>query len=259
MKVIVTGSSGFIAGKVIPFLTSKGHDVLGVDLKAGPLTDHIIEILSDVGKLDSTYQPDLIINLAAQTDTTQQSNFIDANFYQVVSLRKCFPDVYFVQASTMLADTEYYQYSDINSIRYGASKLITEQYFRSDPLFLSVRFPMVYSQEGMNHYHLKKYKKYCTVFKFLKSDVFMVKKSMLDASMIAPKILSMVEQRRSGMVYLCDEFLTSTDDLAFAIARKKPSIFRFKIPVFLINALLPLLGEGYRRQLHNASTEYDFR
>ena len=65
MKILVTGSSGFIAANLIPFLKAKGHIVLGVDKESGPYTDYQMDI-SDLSEVMSPLiDCDALIHLSA--------------------------------------------------------------------------------------------------------------------------------------------------------------------------------------------------
>jgi len=71
MRVLVTGSSGFIARFLIPGLTARGHEVVGIDTRAGsdfgPQFRFIEASITDDGAVDRAMQHvDLIVHLAAE-------------------------------------------------------------------------------------------------------------------------------------------------------------------------------------------------
>lgn len=75
MRVLVTGSSGFIGTYLCGYLAAKGHDVVGIDKSAAPATQVICEIL-DGRRLTQVLQdnrPDAVIHLAANADITYTS------------------------------------------------------------------------------------------------------------------------------------------------------------------------------------------
>ncbi len=100
MKVLITGSAGFIGGFLIKYCLDKGCSVLGVDIvePSGVLPRSIFE-LCDVrdsvrlSELISRFKPDRIFHLAAQSYPTvsldQPRETIDINVGGTVNLFEC--------------------------------------------------------------------------------------------------------------------------------------------------------------------------
>lgn len=68
MKILVTGSEGFIGKHLVRELVIQGHDVVGMDLQTGQniLVDELPEV-------------DKVVHLAAQTDAFYKDAFYDAS------------------------------------------------------------------------------------------------------------------------------------------------------------------------------------
>ena len=71
MRILVTGSSGFIAGFLIPELAARGHEIVGIDKRRGSDFGNYFRFvhgdLLDEGVLDQAMQQvDLILHLAAE-------------------------------------------------------------------------------------------------------------------------------------------------------------------------------------------------
>jgi GlcNAc-P-P-Und epimerase len=70
MKIIVTGSAGFIGGHVSAMLRERGHEVLGIDRRA-PQGIDILDRERLMGAFES-FQPDAVLHLAARTDLEEK-------------------------------------------------------------------------------------------------------------------------------------------------------------------------------------------
>jgi nucleoside-diphosphate-sugar epimerase len=71
MRILVTGSSGFIARFLIPGLAAKGHEIVGIDSRAGPeFGDYFrlirANILDDRAVDQAMPRVDLVVHLAAE-------------------------------------------------------------------------------------------------------------------------------------------------------------------------------------------------
>lgn len=76
MKVLVTGSSGFIGQALVRRLRTAGFEVAGLDKGAGTTTDYLCDIL-DAGRLNQTMQdfsPDALVHLAARIDIDKKAS-----------------------------------------------------------------------------------------------------------------------------------------------------------------------------------------
>lgn len=73
-KILLTGSSGFIASKVMQKLREMGHDVYGYDIVSGQDLLNITQLEEAVKKVDIVY------HLAAQADLTQMSKTVEDGY-----------------------------------------------------------------------------------------------------------------------------------------------------------------------------------
>ena len=76
MKVLVTGSSGFIGQALVRRLRTAGFEVAGLDKGAGATTDYVCDIL-EAGRLNQAVQelsPDALVHLAARIDLDEKTN-----------------------------------------------------------------------------------------------------------------------------------------------------------------------------------------
>ena len=79
MKILVTGSSGFIGTNLLELLLKEPHEVLGLDVKA-PYLKHHHQFFKACNLLDGDlltktvqgYRPDMIVHLAARTDLDEK-------------------------------------------------------------------------------------------------------------------------------------------------------------------------------------------
>jgi dTDP-4-dehydrorhamnose reductase len=68
MRIVVLGSSGRLGSYLVPFLRSRGHEVLSLSRKAGDDLQADLTDLGQVGFALDKVRPDSIVNLAAQTN-----------------------------------------------------------------------------------------------------------------------------------------------------------------------------------------------
>lgn len=76
MRIVVTGSEGFIGGHLVDALLAAGHEVIGLDCKTG----------QDIRDCDLP-RADLVYHLAAQTDATSTDARVDAEVNVMGMLR----------------------------------------------------------------------------------------------------------------------------------------------------------------------------
>lgn len=76
MKIVVTGSSGFLGRNLVPFLIQSNHEVIGLNSKSGDLTD-----LTTFSNLLDQHNPDLIIHLAGLVGGIQANRTLPASFF----------------------------------------------------------------------------------------------------------------------------------------------------------------------------------
>ena len=76
MKVLVTGSSGFIGQALVRRLRTEGCVVAGLDRAPAAATDHLCDILdaTRLAEIVQHFSPDALIHLAARIDLDEKVN-----------------------------------------------------------------------------------------------------------------------------------------------------------------------------------------
>lgn len=84
MKVLVTGSSGFIGSNLVPLLRSMGHDVVGLDVvpptwQSGLDHFELVDVRDEDGVRGAVRraEPQVVIHLAARTDIVSSPDLSD--------------------------------------------------------------------------------------------------------------------------------------------------------------------------------------
>src|SRR5258707_12403137 len=65
MRVLITGSSGFLGDEIARQLRSAGHDTLGVDLRQGPHTDEVGDLADRALMRALVGQADAVVHTAS--------------------------------------------------------------------------------------------------------------------------------------------------------------------------------------------------
>ena len=144
MKVLITGSSGFIGQALVRRLREAGWEVAGLDRHPGAVTDFVCDIL-DAQKLDQivkTVSPDSLVHLAARTDLDEKADLagyaanIDGVRNLVASVRQT-PSIKRAiwTSSQLVCRVGYLPRNDTDyaaDTLYGQSKVLTEQIVRQE-------------------------------------------------------------------------------------------------------------------------------
>lgn len=84
MKVLVTGSQGFIGSHVVERLLAKGYDITGFDRRAGPQTQGVKYLYNDIRDKDAVaqavFESDAVIHLAGILGTAETLQHIPETF-----------------------------------------------------------------------------------------------------------------------------------------------------------------------------------
>lgn len=143
MKVLVTGSSGFIGRALVRRLRAEGCEVAGLD-RAPDATDFVCDIL-DAARLSDTvqdYAPDALVHLAARIDLDENTNLAGyaANIegiQNLVSAVRLTPSIRRAiwTSSQLVCRVGYVPRNDTDynaDTLYGKSKVRTEQTVRGE-------------------------------------------------------------------------------------------------------------------------------
>jgi nucleoside-diphosphate-sugar epimerase len=149
MRVLVTGTSGFIGSHLAELLSRAGSDVLGLDIREpGYRADGVQYALCDIlnrarlSEAVAQFVPDALIHLAARTDLDDHAELADyaanvegvANVVDAIratpSIRRAIctsSQLVFTLGEQPLSDTEYKA-----TTTYGRSKIRTEEIWRRE-------------------------------------------------------------------------------------------------------------------------------
>jgi nucleoside-diphosphate-sugar epimerase len=144
MKVLVTGSSGFIGEALVRRLRAAGWEVAGLDRGSGATSNYVCSIL-DAARLNGIVQkfsPDALVHLAARTDLDEQTDLVGyaANIegvQNVIAAVRLTPSIKrAIWTSSQLVCRVGYVPRDDNDYAadtmYGRSKIRTEQIVREE-------------------------------------------------------------------------------------------------------------------------------
>jgi nucleoside-diphosphate-sugar epimerase len=142
MRILATGSSGFIARFLIPQLLSMGHEVIGVDIRLGPQFGdgfHFIQgNILDPDILNGSMGPiDLVIHLAAEhkdfgvPDSLYHKVNVDGTVNLLRCATRCAVRKFLLFSSVAVYGTTsvptYEGLMPSPDLPYGASKLLAER------------------------------------------------------------------------------------------------------------------------------------
>ena len=144
MKVLVTGSSGFIGRALVRQLKEAGWNVGGLDKEPGAATDFVCNIL-DSARLNEVVQgfsPDVLVHLAARIDIDEKADLTGypANIKGVQNLIAAVRSTPSIKraiwtSSQLVCRIDYMprDETDYNAdTSYGQSKVLTEQAVRQE-------------------------------------------------------------------------------------------------------------------------------
>jgi nucleoside-diphosphate-sugar epimerase len=144
MKVLVTGSSGFIGRALVRRLKAAGWQVGGLDKEPGATTDFVCNIL-DAARLNEAvegFSPDALVHLAARIDIDEKADLagyaanIDGVQNLVAAVRRT-PSIKRAiwTSSQLVCRIDYVPRDDTDykaDTLYGRSKVLTEQIVRRE-------------------------------------------------------------------------------------------------------------------------------
>lgn len=146
MKLLVTGSSGFIGSAVVTHLRARGVEVHGLDNRPAPAraahpNDHLLDLTDQpaVDALLERVQPQQVVHLAARTDLSADSVAkYHANVEGVIHLlravQRCGSVTRVLWTSTQLVSQVGYRQAHTTDFQpdtsYGASKVVGERVVR---------------------------------------------------------------------------------------------------------------------------------
>lgn len=144
MKVLVTGSSGFIGRALVRRLSDAGWQVAGLDKLASEATTHPCDILDATHLTDvlEAVAPDAVVHLAARIDLDEKINLsgyaanIDGTKNLIAAIRRT-PSVKRAiwTSSQLVCRVGYVPRDDTDytaDTLYGRSKVLTEQIVREE-------------------------------------------------------------------------------------------------------------------------------
>lgn len=137
MKILLTGSDGFIGSALYKRLTEQGHNVFGIDIKHGPQFDllHFDRWPNDI---------DLVIHLAGRSGVRESLDDPASYWYNNVEASRRLFERYGDKVRILYASSSSAAEPDLNP--YAASKFILEEVAeRYSTDHVGMRFHTVYS------------------------------------------------------------------------------------------------------------------
>jgi GlcNAc-P-P-Und epimerase len=144
MKVLVTGSSGFIGHALVQKLQEADCEVAGMDKQPGDLTRYVCDILDGprILKTIQEFAPEALVHLAARIDIDPKAELADyaANFdgvrHALAAVRNT-PSIKRAiwTSSQLVCRVDYTPKTDTDynaDTLYGQSKILTEQIVREE-------------------------------------------------------------------------------------------------------------------------------
>ncbi len=142
MKVLVTGSSGFIGQALVRRLRVAGHHVTGLDKRPSAMTEYACDILdtAQLAHAVASCSPDAVVHLAARIDLDEKVNLSGyaANIEGVQNLIEAVRSTPSIQrviwtSSQLVCRVGYVPRDDTDynaDTLYGQSKVLTEKLVR---------------------------------------------------------------------------------------------------------------------------------
>lgn len=146
MKVLVTGSAGFMGGAIARLFVRQGFDVVGLDMRDGKSGRPFETILCDLRHANRTtrtlasIRPDIVVHLAARTDLLERKSLdgYDSNISGVKNLIEGLKDAggcsrVIYTSSQLVCKPGYQPKNDADYFPhnlYGESKVQTEKIVR---------------------------------------------------------------------------------------------------------------------------------
>ena len=180
MKILITGSSGFIGFHLVSELLRLGHQVVGIDnhskdfeiklhrnklLQNENFTFHMLDLNDDLSDISGEY--DLAINLAAQAGVRLEPSQFNLYEHSNINGFKNFcgfckkhniKKIIFASSSSVYSDNSQNKFSENSTLLspksyYGQTKLMNEEFSKSffenfDNQIIGLRFFSVYGPFG---------------------------------------------------------------------------------------------------------------
>ena len=143
MKVLVTGSAGFIGQALMRRLTASGFEVAGLDKNPSATTDYVCSIL-DAARLKEivgTFAPDVLVHLAARIDLDEKTDLAGGYAVNITGVQNLIDAVRLTPtikraiwtSSQLVCRVGYVPRNELDynaDTLYGQSKVLTEQLVR---------------------------------------------------------------------------------------------------------------------------------
>ena len=266
MRILVTGSSGFVAEYLIEKLESDKINFLTIDKVQSKHTKLIVDIsnIKNLQQVFLDYKPTHVIHLAAETNTKIKILYYNDNIIGTQNITSCcvnFNVQKLVFTSSMLAIPDDFNFTfDSNTLSYGASKKSGEDFITNSlSLNWSIIRPTLVYGKLMNEYHTTKFAIAAKIIKYFKLDYLTFKKSMCDVNTLVDIIIKEVfNSNTNSIMYGCDKEKLSIEDLICLKFDLKVYEKRLKIPNNLFLVLLKLISPSKYKTYKNSSLTYDF-
>lgn len=217
MKILITGSKGFLGEEVTKLLNSKKKKLFHLSRRKIKKKNHIFCKLQNLKKLNSILnklKPDIIVNLAAEVNflkKTKNMHNVNALCPKVLAEYCKKNSKHLVHASGTIVNGIHKKYNSNTKFKpinyYGKSKLIADKFIQKINCKYSIlRFGGIYGKNGPNHLGINNLIKDALKNKNLtfngnpKS-----KRNYIFVNDAAKSILKCIEKKKYGIFYLGGE------------------------------------------------------
>lgn len=241
MKILITGSTGFLGKVLVRLINKKKNNLYLVTRKKNKKKNNIycnLDNLKKIKSITNLIKPDVIINLAAEVNFIKKTK----KMYRVNSLvPKIFSQYckknnkHLIQASGTLVNGIHSLYnhktklSPVNA--YGSTKLIAEKYIQESKCNYSIiRFGGIYGKNGPSHLGINKFINLAfNKKKLIFSGNISSKRNYIFVNDAAKFIIDCIIKKKFGIFYLGGEvqtFKIMIKKINFLLGSKKKIIFK---------------------------------
>jgi UDP-glucose 4-epimerase len=240
MKILITGSNGFLGKEVVPLIKKK-NNLYFVTRRKSRKKNNLCCNLKNLKKIEyitHLLKPDVIINLAADVNFIKETKkiYIVNSFLLKVFAKYCKNNnKHLIHASSISVNgiNSLYNYkTKLNPINiYGKTKLIAEKYIQKSKCNYSIiRFAGIYGKDGPSHLGINNFiKKAINKKRLIFSGNPKSERNYIFVKDAAKSIVNCMNKKKFGIFYLGGEtqnFETMLKKINLILGSKKKILFK---------------------------------